>query len=114
MRANDLSEPAARALVERGVVAVEGGYVWSSDPRLTLASAQRFTEEQILAMLAGIRARSLLVLAEPATSYLPSEMMQARAARVEGIRVVRVPGHHHLHLENAEAIAAAIRTFRAL
>lgn len=112
MRANDLSEPAARALVERGVVAIEGGYVWSSDPRLTLASAQRFTEEQILAMLAGIRARSLLVLAEPATSYLPSEMMQARAARVEGIRVVHVPGHHHLHLENAEAIAAAIRTFR--
>jgi pimeloyl-ACP methyl ester carboxylesterase len=113
MTANDLSEPAARALVERGVVAVEGGYVWSSDPRLTLASAQRFTEAQILAMLAGIRARCLLVLAEPATSYLPGEMMEKRAAQVEGIRVVRVPGRHHLHLENAEAIAGAIRTFRA-
>lgn len=110
--ANGLSEPAARAIVERGVVAVDGGYVWSSDPRLTLASPSRFTEAQVLAMLSGIRAPTLLVLATPATSYLPTAMMDARAAEVAGIRVVRLPGNHHLHLEDAEAVAAAIRAFR--
>jgi pimeloyl-ACP methyl ester carboxylesterase len=111
--ANDLSEAAARAIVVRGVQAVDGGYVWSSDPRLTLASPQRFTEDEVLAMLAGIRAPTLLVLAEPATSYLPSAMMDRRAAQVPGIRVRRLPGHHHLHMDEAAAVAAAIRAFRA-
>jgi pimeloyl-ACP methyl ester carboxylesterase len=111
--ANDLSESAARVLVERGVNAVDGGYVWSSDPRLTLASPQRYTEAQILAMLSGIRARTLLVLADPATSYLPGEIMDMRAKQVADIRVTRLPGHHHLHLGDAAAVAQAIRAFRA-
>jgi pimeloyl-ACP methyl ester carboxylesterase len=111
--ANDLDETAARAIVERGVTAVDGGYVWSSDPRLTLASPVRFTEEQVLEMLSGIRARTLLVLAEPATSYLPAAIMDARAAQVADIRIVRLPGHHHLHMDEAAAVATAIRTFRA-
>lgn len=111
--ANDLSEPAARAIVARGVDAVDGGYVWSSDPRLTLVSPQRFTEAEVMAMLAGIRAPTLLVLAEPATSYLPTAMMDARAAQVADIRVKRLPGHHHLHMEDAAAVADVIRAFQA-
>lgn len=110
--ANGLSEAAARAIVERGVTPVDGGWVWSSDPRLTLASPMRFTEAQVLAMLSGIRARTLLVLAEPETSYLPAAMMDARAAQVADIHVVRLPGNHHLHLEDADAVASAIAAFR--
>jgi pimeloyl-ACP methyl ester carboxylesterase len=108
MLANDLSEAAARAIVIRGIEAVDGGHVWSSDPRLTLVSPQRYTEDEVLAMLGGIRARTTLVLADPATSYLPGAMMDARASRVADIRVVRLKGHHHLHLENAAAVAAAL------
>lgn len=113
MAANDLSEAAARAIVARGVVAADGGFVWSSDPRLTLASPQRYTEEQVRAMLRGIRAPSRLVLADPPTSYLPRAMMDARAACVADIRVTRVPGNHHLHLENAAAVAAALTEAKA-
>ena len=111
MRANGLSQAAAQPIVARGVTEVEGGYAWSSDPRLTLASPQRYSEEQVLAMLAGIRARSLLVLADPATSYLPAAMMDARAAEVADIRIVRLAGHHHLHLEDARAVADEILAF---
>ncbi|MEP7043399.1 MAG: alpha/beta hydrolase [Dokdonella sp.] len=110
--ANGLGEAAARALVERGISKVAGGYVWSSDPRLTLASPQRYTEAQVLAMLAAIQASTLLILAEPATSYLPTSMMEARAMKVADIRIVRLPGHHHLHLDDAPAVAGAIRAFR--
>ncbi|MEO7063052.1 MAG: alpha/beta hydrolase, partial [Dokdonella sp.] len=109
--ANDLSPAAARAIVERGVTAVDGGFVWSSDPRLTLVSPQRYTEEQVLAMLRGIRARTLLMLATPATSYLPAAMMDARAAQVADIRVERLAGHHHLHLEDADAVAQVFMRF---
>lgn len=105
---NDLSEAAARAIVTRGVREVEGGVLWSSDPRLTLVSPQRYTEDEVLAMLAGIRAPTRLVLADPPTSYLPSAMMDARAACVANIRVVRLAGNHHLHLGNAAAVAEAL------
>ena len=105
---NDLSDAAARAIVARGVREVEGGVVWSSDPRLTLVSPQRYTEDEVLAMLAGIRAPTRLVLADPATSYLPSAMMDSRAARVADIRVMRIAGNHHLHLEEAPSVAHAL------
>ena len=111
MAASGISEPAARALVERGVEAVDGGFVWSSDPRLTLASPQRYTEAQVLAMLSGIRAPTLLMLAEPATSYLPDSMMGPRIACVGGIEVVRVAGNHHLHLEEAQKVFEVVERF---
>ncbi|HET7924099.1 MAG TPA: alpha/beta hydrolase [Rhodanobacteraceae bacterium] len=113
--ASGFSSEVARALVERGVEEVEGGYVWSSDPRLTLTSAQRYSEAQVLAMLGGIRAPTLLILAEPATSYLPDAMMQSRAAQVANIEVVHVGGHHHhhLHLESPDAVFEIVRRFLA-
>jgi len=104
MAASALTEDAARALVERGVQVVDGGVVWSSDPRLTLASPQRYTEAQVLAMLAGIRAPTLLMLADPTTSYLPDAMMASRAAQVPDIEVVRLAGSHHLHLEEPRSV----------
>ncbi|HEX5123615.1 MAG TPA: alpha/beta hydrolase [Rhodanobacteraceae bacterium] len=109
--ASGFSREVARALVERGAQDVEGGYVWSSDPRLTLTSAQRYSEAQVLAMLSGIRAPTLLLLAEPATSYLPDSMMSARAAEVAGIEVVHVAGHHHLHLESPDAVFEIVSRF---
>lgn len=115
-RAGDLSERAARAIVERGTVAVDigdggPGFRWSSDPRLTLPGAQRFTEDQLAPVLEGIRAKTLLVLAEPAAPYLPPQMIERRIARVADIEVVRLAGTHHVHLERADAVAALMRRF---
>jgi pimeloyl-ACP methyl ester carboxylesterase len=112
MLASEFSEHAARPIVERGTLEVEGGFVWSSDPRLTLASPQRYTEAQLLAMLGGIRAPTLMLLADPPTSYLPSAMMQARAAEVADIEIVRLPGNHHLHLEQPRRVFEAIGAYR--
>jgi pimeloyl-ACP methyl ester carboxylesterase len=113
MAASGLSRDAAEPIVERGVAQVDGGFVWSSDPKLTLASPQRYTEAQILAMLRGIRARTLLMLAEPATSYLQDSMMVPRIACVDDVEVVRIAGNHHLHLEAPENVFEAIAQFFA-
>jgi pimeloyl-ACP methyl ester carboxylesterase len=113
MLANDLSAEAARILVGRGVREVPGGYVWSSDARLTLASPLRQVEAQILALLDGIRAPTLLILAQPPPAFLNEDIVRARIARVPGIEVVRLPGHHHLHLEDPEPVARAITAFCA-
>ena len=111
VRANDLSLEVARILVSRSLKPVDGGFVWSSDPRLTLASPQRYVEEQVLAMLSGIRAPTRLILADPPPSFLPKALIDARIARVPGIEVVRLPGHHHLHLEDPEPVARALLAF---
>lgn len=106
-----LSREAAMALVERGTMAVAGGVSWSSDQRLTLTSPVRYTEEQVLSVLAGIRAPTMLVLAEPSPPFLSEAMIARRAAQVPGIRIVRIPGTHHLHLEDARPVARAILDF---
>lgn len=103
---------AARALVARGTRAVDGGHVWSSDPRLTLTSALRMGEDQVLACLAAIRAPTLLVLADPPAPWFSAEVMAARCAAVRALTRVMLPGTHHLHLEDPRPVAAAIAAFR--
>ena len=110
-QAGNLSDAAARALVLRGIREVEGGWSWSSDPRLMPASPQRFTEDQVLAILSGVRAPTLFVLAEPMAMQIPESAMLARAAQIPNLTLIRLPGNHHLHLENAGPVAAAIIRF---
>ncbi len=113
IRASDLSRAAARMLVERGVRLIDGGLTWSTDPRLLLASPVRYTEEQVLAVLRGIRAPTGLILAEPEQPYMPRAAMDRRIAQVTAIEVVRRAGTHHLHLEDAASVAAELLGFRA-
>jgi pimeloyl-ACP methyl ester carboxylesterase len=112
-KVNGLSRAAATALVARGLKAVLGGFSWSSDPRLTLSTPLRYTEDQIVNVLRGIEARTLLVLAQPEAPYLPRETMQRRIEQVRDIAVHRIDGSHHLHLENAAPIAELIGDFIA-
>ncbi|WP_369941544.1 alpha/beta fold hydrolase [Xanthomonas medicagonis] len=111
MLSNQLSEAAARLLVERGVEAVEGGYVWRSDRRLTLPTAMRPSEAQIQALLAGIECPTRVIYADPAQPYFPEPLRSERAARLRNGRVHTLPGTHHLHMEQPAALAALLRDF---
>ncbi|MDR6675652.1 alpha/beta hydrolase [Xanthomonas sp. 1678] len=111
MQANQLSEPAARLLVERGVRPVEGGYVWRSDRRLTLPTAVRLSEAQVQALLAGIECPTQVIYADPAQPYFPEQLRRERAARLRHGRVHVLPGTHHLHMEQPAAVAALLRDF---
>ena len=108
-----LTSAAAMTLIERGTRALPGGWQWSSDPRLTLASPQRSTQAQVVASLRGIECPTLLILAEPAATFLPPAMILERASAVADITVLHLPGSHHLHLEDPGPVAAAIAAFRA-
>lgn len=104
--ASGLRADLARPIVERGLLQVEGGYRWRSDPRLTRPSAVRLAEAQIRALLAGIEAPTSLLLSTPVTPYLPSATMEARAQLVPRIDVAHMDGGHHLQLEHPSAVAA--------
>lgn len=112
VKVSGLSREAAAALVLRGIKPVTGGFSWSSDPRLTLASPQRFTEPQVLDLLHGIEAPTLLIV-EPNSTVKPvaSAAFAARIAAVPKIEVRELAGGHHLHLENPQPVAHAIREF---
>ncbi len=111
MQANQLSEASARLLVERGVAAVEGGCVWSSDPRLTLPTLQRLTEAQVDCLVAAIGCPTLVIFADPPQSYLPEPLRSHRAALLPHGELKVLPGSHHLHMETPAAVAAAIGGF---
>lgn len=100
-----------RLLVERGVRPVPGGYSWSSDPRLTLPSLTRLTEAQIDDLLAAIGCPTLALFAEPAQAYLPDVQRRRRVALLPHGRLLAMPGGHHLHMQQADAVAAAVREF---
>lgn len=119
VKANGLSLDAARLLVSRGLIAVAAdgeqgaGYSWSSDPRLTLPSLQRYCEVQVDNLLDGLLAPTLLVLADPAQIYALPTLIERRIARVATIQCHRLPGNHHLHLEDPQPIADLINAFLA-
>ena len=111
MQANLLGEASARLLVERGVVAVDGGYAWSSDPRLTLPALQRMTEAQIGDLVQGIQCPTRVIFADPPQSYLPDPVRRARAALLPDGEIFVIEGTHHLHMENPAGVARAIGDF---
>ncbi|AGG90572.1 MULTISPECIES: alpha/beta fold hydrolase [Rhodanobacter] len=106
--ASGLPAELARPIVERGLLEADGGWRWRSDPRLTRPSAVRLAETQVHALLRGITAPTAMLLARPATAYLPTPMMHSRAACVADITVSHMEGGHHLHLEHPADVAAWI------
>ncbi len=111
-----VSEDAARLLVERGVRAVQddagpGGWEWSNDPRLTLPTMVRMTEEQVRALIAGIACPTRVIYADPAQPYLPEPRRSQHVALLPRGEMVVLPGSHHLHMEQPEAVAQAIGDF---
>ena len=109
--AGGLDANEARPIVERNLREADGGYRWRSDPRLRLASPMRIEETQLRRMISGIETATLLLLAEPATPYLPPALMDARAACVADISVEHIAGPHHLHIRQARECAEHILAF---
>jgi hypothetical protein len=81
-----MSREAARLIVARNLRAVDGGYAWRSDPRLTLPSHLRVAEDFIRAWLRALDVPTWVLCADPAPPYFRPEL---RDARVEQVRDVR-------------------------
>lgn len=113
MMANQLSEASARLLVERGVDTVPGGHRWCSDPRLMLPTAVRMTEAQVRDVIGAIVCPAQVIYATPAQDYFPEPQRSERAALLPHGQLHTLPGHHHLHMDQAEVVAALVNPFFA-
>jgi pimeloyl-ACP methyl ester carboxylesterase len=107
----DILLDTAEQLIERDLREVQGGYSWRSDVRLKHPFMRTFSEEQILAFLSNIQAPTLLIQAE--RTMLKEPFYRRRISSVRTLRVVTLPGGHHLHMENVEPVAETIRAFLA-
>ncbi|WP_313054953.1 alpha/beta hydrolase [Pseudomonas lopnurensis] len=106
-----VSQEAAERLAQRGLMPVPGGYTWRTDARLMLPSPLRLTYAHAQAFVARIACPASLVLAEQGLMTQPQ-----RQAFVESLpfAVHRLPGGHHLHLDDeagAQAVAAVFDPF---
>ncbi|XP_073345077.1 serine hydrolase-like protein isoform X2 [Pagrus major] len=113
-----LSEQSVRILLERGLVQVEGGFVFSRDLRVNFKNIVRISLEQSLDMQARIQASLLVVLAngsfdrilsEPAQSKFTTTLLQC--LRDRNHTVVTAPGDHYVHLSKPEVVAPFVSNF---
>lgn len=109
-----LSHGAARLLTERGLKPVAEGYCWSSDPRLLLPSAVKFTEAHLEAFLARSTASMCLILGRSGIPKLFEHYQDALQRFPERLQWLELPGGHHLHMEEqAPDVAACLKRFFA-
>ena len=102
-----------RTLVQRGVRMVENGVTWATDPRLRVGSRTYFSEAQVQEFLKQIRCPTLLVHGDFYFQENPDwqQRMRERCEYVSDLQNVLLPGGHHLHLDDPEPVAGAIRAF---
>lgn len=107
-----LSREAAELLASRGLAPQAGGYTWRTDPRLTLPSPLRLSRAQAEAFVRGLRCPVSLVLAEEGLPRRDGQWM----ALIESlpIELHRLPGGHHLHLDDEAGAGAVADCFKAL
>lgn len=106
----DLDFDNALLLTARGTRQVPGGVTWRTDPRWRVHSALRLTEPQCQAFLAAITAPVLYVQASRGLDFV-RQGAALRKACVADLRAVEIAGGHHVHMQNAPAVAAAMRDF---
>jgi pimeloyl-ACP methyl ester carboxylesterase len=108
-----VNSSAASLLVDRGMKAVEGGFVWRSDSKLLAPSMVRFTESQVEAILAGIECPVHLMCGDK--GYFSSHAQIKR--RIDYFKTVTkydIEGGHHFHMDGdvtktAELIDAIVK-----
>jgi pimeloyl-ACP methyl ester carboxylesterase len=111
--ANRMQQESAAALVGRGLRRAGEGWVWASDPRLTVASPWRLPETFIQQWITAIEAPTLVIAADHVPPYFQPAVRDARLALLRDGQMAVLPGHHHLHMDTPEPVAAAIQSFVA-
>jgi pimeloyl-ACP methyl ester carboxylesterase len=110
MRVNGLSREAATPLVARAVKKIAQGVTWRADFRLRAPPLIRMTQSQVKSLLSAIQIPALLILGKQGMKEF-NRIADSDADIGKIFEIVKLHGHHHLHMDNATQVAAAIRKF---
>ncbi len=99
-------------LLRRGANWVGDRFVVRSDKRLKQCSPIYLSQEKVLALLRGIEAPTLLVMAKKGI-IIEKKSTAKRIAAIKNITTATVEGYHHVHMDNPELVAPEIENFMA-
>lgn len=112
LKVTPMSEAGARALVERGLKKEGDVYRWRTDQRLTIPPLGMLSEEQLESFLKQITAKACLIRPEGGWPF-GEPLFRSRSACFRELRVHRLPGNHHVHIEDPEKTAEIFLPFLA-
>ncbi len=98
-------------MVKRGIKKTKKGYQFRTDKRLMITSLFRFSEEIIQDLLAANKPPTQVIVAQPRSYALQYPTYNQRLAKLQAQSYVKIQGHHHLHMDNAEQVFVAIQKF---
>lgn len=108
-----MERPSARLIIDRQLKAEGSEWRWRFDPALRHASPSYHTEAQVLAVMGAAACRSLSIIA--ADGFLANKpALKERFCALPDNTIVNLPGHHHVHMDTPEPVAAAINRFLGL
>ena len=111
LAAAKMEQASARLVIDRQVIKDDSGqWRWRFDPALRHASPQYQTEEQVHAVLGAVSCPTLAIMADE--GFLTGrDVTRKRLDCLKTLTQVDLPGHHHLHMDTPEPVAAAINRF---
>lgn len=99
-----------RAIVERNLCAVDGGWSWRVDPRVRLGSPFRYSLEQADDLLAGIECPVQLIRGDSGFATLEQTLARWQN-KIPLVHQARIAGGHHVHIQQPIAVAEQINAF---
>lgn len=93
----NVPEHVVRPIVLRALKEDPEGWTWRSDPRLTGASAVKLDDVDRESFLKAMDTPAMLALAEDGFAKITE--LDEQAAMCKNMKVSRMPGHHHFHMD---------------
>ncbi len=111
LKATKMHTASARLIIDRQLNGTDDdGYRWRFDPRWRYASTQYQTQAQVHAVLKAVTCKTLTIIANDGFLVNRADTHD-RLACLQTHQSIRLPGHHHLHMDTPEPVAAAINRF---
>ena len=110
LRAAKMHVASAKLIIDRQLEKTTQGYKWRFDKRWRYASPQYLTEEQVQHILKAITCPVLSILADDGF-LIGRDNTEQRLACFKHHEQILLSGHHHVHMDTPEPVAAAINRF---
>jgi len=110
LTAGDLSRSSAELLVERNIEQTQAGFEWRTDQRLRTGSPVRINRETASDIIKQIEAEILITVAESGYDMV-KRSLKLFQSDYRQLRVERVAGGHHCHMDQASAVARQLSAF---
>lgn len=114
-----IDEASAELLAERSLVEEAGGFRWRADQRLKAATTSPLESQTIRAFFAAIRCPVLQIVGQDGLVVQREGMVGENTGyggpidSIQNIERVILPGDHHLHIGQVDAVSSAIQSWLA-